>query len=173
MMSWIIYCVLIALTIYLIYNGAALKLFGIPSSLSMTYYLFKEKKSWMRVLFPAMMTLIVFLLLPAWLEISVLSPWQFTAFFAISGILFTGAAPEFINNPLEKVVHTSSTIIASIFAIAWILLVSKLWWIILIWLEVVLLIMLITKTTKSSYIYWLETIAFLSTFTSIITYYFI
>lgn len=51
-MSWSLICVFIAFIIYLVYNGIAIKLFGIPESLSDTYYLYKDKKDWMRIFFP-------------------------------------------------------------------------------------------------------------------------
>ena len=170
-MSWILTCVIIAFLLYLVYNGVVLRLFGIPKSLSMTFYLFQEKKKWTRIFFPIMMISIAFLLLPAWLEISALSSLQFLAFLAAAGILFVGAAPAFKSSNLENTVHMTSAIVAAIFAILWVVLVSKLWWVILVWSAITGLIMLVTKTVKSSYIYWLETIAFMSTFTSILVYY--
>jgi hypothetical protein len=170
-MSWILTCVIIAFLLYLVYNGVALGLFGVPNSLSMTFYLFQEKKKWTRIFFPIMMISMAFLLLPAWLEISALGSLQFLAFLAAAGIMFVGAAPAFKSSDLENTVHMTSAIVAAIFAILWVVLVSKLWWVILVWLAVLGLIMLVTKTVKSSYIYWLETIAFMSTFTSILVYY--
>lgn len=171
-MSWIITCVLIAFTIYLIYNGVVLKLFGVPKSLSMTFYLLQEKKNWTRIFFPIMMVSMAFLLLPAWLEISIGSSFQFLAFLTVTGIIFVGAVPTFKSSDLENTVHMTSAIVAAIFAILWVILVSKLWWTIILWIGTLGLTMWLTKTIKSSYIYWLETIAFMSTFTSIIAYYF-
>lgn len=171
-MSWIITCLIIAFFIYLLYNGIVLKLFGIPQSLSMTYYLFQERKHWTRIFFPITMIGMAFLLLPAWLEISIGSPFQFLAFLTASGIMFTGAAPAFLRSSMEKTVHTTGAICSIIFAWLWIILVSKLWWTIPLWLVTLGLTMWVTKTIKSSYIYWLETIASMSTFTSIIAYYF-
>ena len=171
-MSWIIICVFIAFFIYLIYNGVTLKLFGVPKSLSMTFYLLQEKKNWTRIFFPIMMVGMAFLLLPAWLEISVGSLFQFLAFLTVTGIIFVGAVPTFKSSDLENTVHMTSAIVAAIFAILWVILVSKLWWTIVLWIATLGLTMWLTKTIKSSYIYWLETIAFMSTFTSIIAYYF-
>ena len=171
-MSWIIICVFIAFFIYLIYNGITLKLFGVPKSLSMTFYLLQDKKNWTRIFFPIMMVGMAFLLLPAWLEISVGSPFQFLAFLTVTGIIFVGAVPTFKSSDLENTVHMTSAIVAAIFAILWVILVSKLWWTIVLWIATLGLTMWLTKTIKSSYIYWLETIAFMSTFTSIIAYYF-
>ena len=167
-MSTVLICVSIAFAIYLIYNGATLRLFGVPESLSNTFYLYNDKKKHLGVLFPIMMVSMAGLLLPAWLEISALSSLQFTAFLAAAGLIFTGSAPAFKSNDLEKRVHTVSALVAAVFALLWVIFVSKLWFIILIWFAVILLIAFITKTIKSSYIYWLETVAFMSTFTSIL-----
>lgn len=167
-MSTVLICVSIAFAIYLIYNGAVLRLFGVPESLSNTFYLYNDKKKHLGILFPIMMVSIAGLLLPAWLEISALSSLQFTAFLAASGLIFTGSAPAFKSSDLENQVHTISALMAAVFALLWVIFVSKLWFTILIWFAVILLIAFITKTIKSSYIYWLETVAFMSTFTSIL-----
>lgn len=50
-------------------------------------------------------------------------------------------------------------------------LVAHLWQVILLWTGVIMMVMFISRTVKTSYIYWLETIAFLSTFTSLMGYY--
>ena len=172
-MSWIIYLVLAAFALYLCYNFSALSLFGAPFSLSKTFYLFQERKSWQKVLFPIMMIGMGLLLLPAWLEISAASPFMFMAFLAAGGIIFTGAAPAFNSGDLENKVHTGSAIFAAVFALLWIIFVAKLWWFILIWAILISLVAILTNTWKTSYIYWLETIAFLSTFTAIIAFFII
>ena len=170
-MSWIIYLVLAAFALYLCYNFSALSLFGAPFSLSKTFYLFQERKSWQKVLFPIMMVGMGLLLLPAWIEISAASPFMFMAFFAAGGIIFTGTAPAFNSSDLENKVHTGSAIFAAVFALLWIIFVAKLWWFILIWAVLISLVAILTNTWKTSYIYWLETIAFLSTFTAIIAFF--
>ena len=169
-MNWILFCVFTAFVIYLVYNSVALKMFGVPKSLSMTYYLFEEKKKNLGIVFPIMMLSMAFLLLPAWLEISALSNLQFTAFLAAGGIMFTGAAPAFQSSDLEEKVHTGSAVVAAIFATLWVIFVAKMWYLILIWILSLALQAYITKTVKSSYIYWFETVAFMSTFMSIILF---
>lgn len=171
-MDWKIFCVIAAFAIYLIYNVVALWLFGVPKSLSMTYYLYKEKKKdWMGIFFPIMMLSIVAFLTPAWLEISEGSNLQFTAFLAVGGIMFTGAAPAFKSSSLENNVHTGSAIFSALFAIIWVMLVAKMWFVIVIWFFILMISAIVTKSVKKSYIYWLETVAFLSTFTSAFIFY--
>lgn len=163
--------ILSAIIIYVVYNFFALGVSGIPKSLSMTFYLLQEKKKWLRIWFPIMMVSMAFLLMPAWLEISVGSPFQFLAFLAPAGIMFTGAAPAFKSSELENTVHMTSAIFAAITALLWVGLVANLWLVIAIWFVIIAILAIVTKTIKSSYIYWLETVAFLSTFTAILAYY--
>ena len=170
-MSWDICLVLVAFILYVSYNIAALSLFGIKNSLSQTFYEFKNIKSWYRFFFPIMMISMGFLLIPAWLVISEGSKYMFIVFLASTGIIFTGSAPAFNRNKLEDRMHTGSAYFAAFFALLWIILVAKLWWIIIIWGMIILLIALITRTLKTAIVYWLETVTFLSTFTSIILYF--
>lgn len=170
MYDWKILLVLAAFLIYWAYNVAAICIFGAPFSLSKTFYLFKERKNWQRVLFPIMMVSMAGLLMPAWIEISEGSYFQFLTFLAAGGIMFTGMAPAFESSDLENAVHMSSAIAAAVFALLWCIIVAKLWYFVLIWAVIIFLIAIFTKTTKTSYIYWLETVAFMSTFTSVITY---
>lgn len=169
-MSWSLICVFIAFIIYLIYNGIAIKLFGIPESLSDTYYLYKEKKDWMRIFFPLMMFSMVGLLMPAWLDISAGSMLQFLAFLAAASIAFVGAAPTFKNGGMDYKVHSISAYCAAAFSILWVILVSKLWIMPIIWFVFITLLAILTKSVKTSTIYWLETVAFMSTFISIMVY---
>ena len=169
-MNWILFCVFAAFVIYLIYNSVVFKMFGVPKSLSMTYYLFEEKKKKLGIVFPIMMVSLSILLMPALLEISAFSNLQFTAFLAIGNIMLTGFAPTFKSSDLENKVHTGSAIVAAIFAMLWVIFVAKMWYLILIWILSLALQAYITKTVKSSYIYWFETVAFMSTFMSIILF---
>lgn len=170
---WTIICVFLAFLLYVAYNSAAIKLFGVPESLSNTFYLYKEKHPLLCVLFPLFMVGMVALLLPAWLELTAASALQFLVFLACVGILFTGFAPAFKGCKLESKVHKISAICAALFSLLWVIFVSKMWVLIIVWLVIVAVAAILTKTVKSSYVFWLETIAFLSTFTAIIGFYFI
>lgn len=170
-MDWKLILVLTAFLVYWLYNMAVLCLFSAPESLSMTFYLFKKRKRWQKVLFPIMMVSLSFLLVPSWLEISEGSDLQFMVFFAVAGILFTGCAPAFNKHDLENKVHTGSAMTAALFALLWVAFVANLWHVIVLWFILIMTIAIFTKSLKTSYIYWLETVAFMSTFTSIIVYY--
>lgn len=167
----IIDCLSKAIFLFAIYNIVALILFGVPQSLSNTHYLFSANRKALRFMFPAFITILCFMLIPCWLELSKDSLFQFTAFLSGGSLLFVGASPYFKNGDLEGMVHQISAYMCAGFAILWIILVTKLWWIILIVLALVVVAAILTKTWKTCYIYWLEMVAFISTFISMIAYY--
>lgn len=170
-MSLVTISIIIAAAVFLVYNIAALILFDVPQSLSMTYYLLKKQPySNAKWAFPVMMYLVVAFMMPAWITLSEGSPFQFLAFLAPASILFVGTAPAFLDSKLENMVHQVSAYLAAAFSIAWILLITPYWWILLIWIGLVAIAALLTSSYKTSYIYWLELIAFGATFTSTITY---
>ena len=161
--------IIIAALLYVAYNAVSLAFFGVPHSLSMTYYLWKEKAN-IGYVFPIMMYMVVALMMPAWISLSEGSNFQFLAFLAPASIMFVGTAPRFKDSNLENKVHSISAIIAAICSIAWVALVTPYWWLILIWTGFVALAAIFTSSYKSAYTYWLETIAFGATFTAAIMY---
>ena len=161
--------IMIAAIMYVAYNVAALTLFGIPHSLSMTYYLWKEQYD-KGYLFCFMMYIVVALMMPAWITMSEGSDFQFLAFLAPASIAFVGTAPRFKDTTLENHVHMTSAYLAAAFALAWVALVTPYWWVILIWLCIVACLAVLTSSYKTALVYWLETIAFGSTFTATIIY---
>ena len=161
--------IIVATAIYVAYNAIALAIFGIPESLSNTYYLWKEKngKGW---LFCLMMYLVVALMMPAWITLSEGSTYQFLSFLAPTAIAFVGAAPMFRDDELESKVHTGAAIVAAICSLAWVALVTPCWYVILIWFGFIALASVLTSSYKTAYTYWLEMVAFGSTFTAAIMY---
>ena len=170
-MDWKLIFILIAIFIYAIYNILMLCFFGIPESLSMTFYLLKNKKPWTRFFFPIMMISLSLLLLPSWLEISTGHNLQFLTFLAAAGIMFTGVAPEFQRSDLENIVHTGSAIVSASVALIWVVCCTNAWNIVCLWFLFFSLIAFITKTIINSYTYWLEQITVVSTFNAILLYF--
>lgn len=168
-MSLVTISIIIAMATFIAYNTISVNNFGVPHSLSETYYLWKGKCNggW---LFCVMMYLVVALMMPAWITMSEGSAFQFLAFLAPVSLLFVGTAPAFLSSDLENNVHTVSAILAAVFSLAWIVLVTPYWWVILVWAGVVALMAILTKTVKTSYTYWLEMIAFGATFNATIMY---
>lgn len=167
----IIDCLSKAIFMFVVYNVIALMLFGVPPSLSMTHYLFRDRQKSLRVMFPAFITMLCIFLIPCWLQISEGSTFQFTAFLSVGSLLFVGCTPYFNDGKLEGLVHKLSAYCCATFAILWIILVTKFWWIILIVAALIITAAILTKSWKTCYIYWLEMIAFGSTFMTMIAYY--
>ena len=172
-MDWRLILTLVAFAIYFVYNAVAICRFSNPKSLSMTYYLFQDVSPKLKWCFPVMMVCIASLLMPAWLDLSEGHNLQFMSFLAAVGIIFVGMIPNFKDGRDVSIMHTSAAIVAAIFSILWVCLVANLWWVVLVWAVIILAIMFLSGSWKTSYIYWIETIAFASTFSSIIGYYLI
>lgn len=163
--------VFISFGIFILYVVSSLIVFQkIPHSLSDTYYMYKDIKQWLKYLFPIMMFSMSGLLMPVWLEATKGSNLQFLSFLTCAAIMFVGAAPNFKNVGIESIIHTASAIIAAICAMLWCIFVVGSWGVILSYLVIFLMLALCTKSIKSSYIFWLEMIAFFSLFVSLIIY---
>lgn len=161
----------IAISIFILYVVISLCVFQkIPTSLSNTYYMYKEKKEWLKYLFPVMMFSVAGSLMLTWLKATEGSYLQFLSFLTCAAIMFVGAAPNFKATKLESTVHSVSAIIAAICAMLWCLFVVGSYGVILNYLVIFLIIALCTKTLKSAYIFWLEMVAFMSMFLSLIIY---
>ena len=169
----IIDCLAKAIFLFGVYNLIALLLFGVPHSLSMTYYLYKQRKNILKILFPGMITLLVVFLLPCWLEISKNSEFEFAAFLSMSALMFVGACPAFLDSKMEDDIHSIAAIICAVFALLWVILVTPYWYVIPGSFVLFALLAFVTKTWKTCYTYWLEMVAFISTFIAIILYYLI
>lgn len=161
--------IIIAACIYALYNAMALAFFGVPRSLSDTYYLY-EKRSGKGWLFCVMMYMVVLFIMPAWISMSEGSPYQFLSFLAPVGILFVGTAPRFKESSVENSVHEVSAIFAAACSLLWVGLVTPYWWVILLWSGFVALASVLTSSYRSCLIFWLETVAFCATFTATIIY---
>lgn len=159
--------IIVATCIYTAYNAISLALFGIPESLSNTYYLWKERSN-KGCLFCLMMYVVVALMMPAWITLSEGSDFQFLAFLAPAAIAFVGTAPAFKSDDLENKVHAYSAIMAAACSLLWVSLVTPYGWIILIWCSIVGGASVLTSSYKTCFVYWLEQVAFGATFTSAI-----
>lgn len=165
----------ITFAIFIIYNSVAIGLFGIPTSLSDTYYLYENKKEGMGWLFTVFMWLMAFLLIPCWVVVSdAVGPWMsyfsFLAFIAAACIMFVGAAPKFRDRyNIEKDVHMYGAKVCAAAALAWCFVVCwNIWYVPIIAMLVPVVEATVTKSWKDKYTYWLEMMAFDATFATII-----
>ena len=165
---------LISLLLFTAYNAVSLKQFGIPKSLSETFYLWNSKKKNLGYVFTGMMFSMALTLVPAWLELGeVISSWSTylnpLAFFACAAIAFVGAAPAFRSCPLESTVHTTAAMSAAVCAVTWCLVACwQIMYVPLLTAGVVAVIGLLTKSWKKASVYWLEMMAFGATFVTVI-----
>lgn len=166
------YLVLTSFVIYLVYNIISLYTHGIPHSLSETYYRWNDIKKGAGYAFCVALGLMAGLLLPAWLEIGAGSPWQFLSFLTCGSLLFVTAAPNFKSFGIESTVHTVAAIFSAICGMCWVIFVADLWVLILLVLLYTLIVAVSSRTLKSCYVYWLETIAFLSIYIALLLTYF-
>lgn len=166
---------IIALIIFTIYNTCILSKFGVPHSLSQTFYLLNTIKRQLGYLFTIMLFSVAFCLMPGWIEITEnITTWSnhLTAIpFLASALLgVVGAAPAFRDSDKEDKIHTISAYAAALLSIIWCAVVcyNIAWFIIPICTVVILIAAKITKTLKPCLTYWLEMIALLTTFTTIL-----
>lgn len=167
---------LVAILVFTVYNVVVLRKFRVPPSLSASFYLWNGVKKNLGYIFTGMMFTMAFCLLPGWLELTeVVSSWSkyLTAlpFFAAASIAFVGSAPAFRDFVLENKVHMVSASASAVFALLWCCIVCyQIAWItvpaslIIIWTAA-----FATKTHKTGATYWWEMVAFLATFSTIIT----
>ena len=163
--------IIISFCIYIVYNLISLYTFGVPGSLSATYYLWNDVKKGASYAFCVCLGLMVALLLPSWLELSEGSPWQFLSFLTCGSLLFVAAAPNFKSLGIESTVHTVSAIFSAVCGLCWVIFVADLWVVILLTLLYTLIVAVSHCSLNRCYVYWLETIAFLSIYFSVIITY--
>lgn len=103
----------LSLTAYLIY---AVRVCGVPASVSDTYYILlrKRRPAW---LFQLAMILTGGLLLPEWLEATP-ENLQFLAFLACGALIFVGDTPLF-KEAEQRVIHITATVVSGLSTLAW------------------------------------------------------
>ena len=113
-----------AILLFIVYNIVALNKFGIPNSLSETFYLWNGVKKHLGYVFTGMMGGMTFTLLPAWLEIgNTISSWSqylnCLIFLACGAIMFVGVAPAFRKDEMESTVHCTAAKAAAACSLVW------------------------------------------------------
>ena len=163
-----------AIGFFIGYNIAILVTFGLPCSLSYTYYCLNSKVEGSGVAFTVMMIVVFGLLIYPWMYITTcISTWSqyltILPFISCAGCMFVGVAPNIQQSKRIEKIHIISALVAAIAAILWICVVCyKIAYILPIWIVVMGIIAHITKTAKVSRDYWCEMAIFGTTFTCII-----
>lgn len=148
---------LVLLTAYIMY---AVKVCGIPYSVSDIYYQL-EKRNYPKWLFQFAMIVPSMLLLPAWLDCSP-EPIQFLTFLSCGGLMFVGAAPCF-RLELDGKIHYTATVVCGLSAMLWTCIVG--FWYIPLFCFIVAGYM-IYRFDKP--VFWIEIANFVSTYISIL-----
>ena len=163
-----------AVGLFIGYNIGVLIRFGLPCSLSYTYYLFEDVEKGRGKLFSAMMIAVFGLLIYPWMSLTtVISSWSqyltILPFICCGCMMFVGIAPNIQQSKQIEKIHIISALVGAIAAMLWVCVVCwKLMWLIPAWGLVIGGIAHLTKTAKSSRDYWFEMVAFGSTFTAIL-----
>lgn len=127
--------IIISLVIFLAYFLMTYAWFGIPYSISDTYYKLESRKKGAGWLFSAMCVSVGGLLLPTLLE-QTPENYQFTAFLACVGLIFVGVAPQF-KLSLAGSVHYGSAAICVVFSQIWVTFMC--WWVLIpVWLAYII-----------------------------------
>ena len=169
-----IYLTAIAIGIFIGYNIATLVAFGLPCSLSYTYYQFEKVKKGGGKIFTAMMILVFGLLIYPWMSITtMISSWSqyltVLPFICCGCMMFVGIAPNIQQSKRIEKIHIISAAIGAIAALLWFCIVCwKIMYVFPIWVLICGGIAHLTKTAKSCRDYWLELTAFGTVFTAII-----
>ena len=142
--------------IYLLYN------FNIQPSLSQNYYCLKERNKghW----FYLYLIITVFLLIYPLCNIA-----GGFGFMTCAGLAFVGAAAAFEDDKTQFKVHVTGAAVSATGAILTLFTMGLLK-VVLITLPIALILSLITKTFRTSYVFWLEMVAFFSLFTGLILF---
>ena len=148
---------LILLTIYIMY---AVRMCGVPWSLSDTYYQLKKRNrpAW---LFQMAMIIPAMLLMPVWIDRST-DDLQFLAFLSCGGLMFVGSAPLF-KEEFQGRVHYTGTVIAGLATILWVCL-SGMWYLPAVAFPVAGIIMLRCR----KWLFWVEMAAFVCAYAGVL-----
>ncbi|MDR2890767.1 MAG: hypothetical protein LBV18_04085 [Alistipes sp.] len=164
---------LISLLTFCTYMGAILAKYGIPASVSETFYLLPKGKRW---LFTAFCWAVSIVIAP-WLDATP-ENWQFLAFLSVAGLCFVGTAAQFKDDFVARV-HYAGAGLCAVASQLWIFIVTGLWWLSLVCLLTagtacfVLWRRASRKAGRPQFanvVFWAEMWAFVSLFASILIY---
>jgi hypothetical protein len=163
-----------SLVIFIAYVGAVLRRFGVPTSISESYYLWPSGRG--QWLFNLFCLLVALPLMAFWFEISP-PEWQFLVFFGCAPLGFVGAAGAFKEIDLTGRVHFIAAGLSAVASQAWIA-INGPWWIISAVLLVAAVVMALkvpgrdaAGIRRSALLFWLELAAFISVYTALLAQY--
>lgn len=158
---------IIGIAIFLVYLTVIVGLNKGPlTSLSDSFYFLEKKQRNLGYVFSAMMMSVAVLILPQMIEVTP-DDWRVLGFLPPVCIGFVGAAPCF-KKDFESIVHTVAASSAALISLCWVALLTPYWYVILASAAIIVVLGWATKSWKTCYTFWLEMIAFLAVFTTLI-----
>ena len=164
---------IISILIFCAYMGAILAIYGIPASVSETFYLLPKGKRWLFTAFCWGVSIIV----APWLDATP-ERWQFLAFLSVGGLCFVGTAAQFKDDFVARV-HFAGAGVCAVASQLWIFIVAGLWWVSLACLAAAGIACYVLWRRASrragrpmfgNVVFWAEAWAFVSLFVSILLY---
>lgn len=163
----------IAILIFTVYNIVLIKMYGVPQSLSHTFYYLEEHGHW-GWWFTFMMWVVNLMLLVPWALINNgICDWsKYLCFLPILtnlSLLVSSYAANARKNETLKIVHLTGARVAAVTAILWICICCwKYMWVIPLWILICGALAHGTKSAKFGRDFWIEWVAFGPTFTCIL-----
>lgn len=158
---------IISCIIFFGYNIFIISKFGVPESLSDSFYLLNDIKKGLGYVFSIVLFSSVFTLLPVFMSVDSNTTFDFLKFFCAALLAFVGAAPAF--KGIDKDFHFKFAILCAVSGFLWIILATPYWYVLLISAILMIITMLLTNT-KYALVYWLEMIMFTSVYSVVALY---
>lgn len=153
----------VSITVFLLYIGCIVFIFGIPWSISSTYYLLEEKKKGLGWLFTIFCYAAGGFLLPDWMNVTQES-YQYICFLSVAGLLFVGAAAQF-KESLTSAVHYTAAVMCCLLSQIWCF-IAGFWWLSL--LSFLFFLSIACLSRKKNWMFWVEIAAIMATYNSIV-----
>lgn len=154
------FLVITAVVTFVTYLLAAVSLFGIPPSISDTYYLYEAKHKNLGYVFTVFMFSVAFLMIAPMVDYAMFDWWQFLGFLCPMGIAFCGCA-AWSKDKEVKPIHFAGAYTGAIAGLLWCFLASTTPTLItLIAMSIICWLLADVTNTNKCYIWWLEIVAF-------------
>lgn len=156
---------LISIVVFVLYISSVVLMFGVPWSISNTYYLLEAKRKGLGWLFTVFCWGVGGFLLPGWLDITP-GNYQFACFFSVAGLAFVGAAAQF-KESLTSTVHYMAAVVCCLFSQIWCI-VTGFWLVSL--LSFVFFLSVAGFSKRKNWMFWIEIAAITATYISVWLY---
>lgn len=159
------YLLVAAVGVMAAYVGVTIQGFGVPPSLSESFYLLNAKRKSLGYVFTGVCWVEAILTVMCLFDLSEGHWFQFTGFLAGAGLLLVGAAPLFKVEGDDKMEHRAHVAGASLcggFSQLWVILMGM-WYLPLVFLVAASVVI----WKKGNRMFWFEMAAFVSTYTGL------